>query len=131
MLNRVLERACRVARHDTLVVIISDFFGIDEQTERLTVQLGAHNDVLGLYPHDPSRRDPGNSKLVVSDGSREMEIDFTDKSIRQKMVNNYLLEQERIQYFLRKISAPLLMISNDEDCADQLRRHLGVKPRSH
>ena len=131
MFNRVLERACRLAHHDTLVVIISDFFGIDEQTERLTVQLGAHNDVLGLYPHDRTRWDPGNQKLVVSDGAREMELDFSDTTLREKMINNYLQEQERIHYFLRKISAPLLMISNDEDCADQLRRQLGVRPISH
>ncbi len=131
MLNRVLKRACQIAHHDALVVVISDFFGIDEQTERLTVQLGAHNDVLGLYPHDPSRRDPGSQKLVVGDGALEMEIDFTDKNIRRKMIENYHLEQEQIQYFLRKISAPLLMINNEEDCADQLRRMLGVRSQAH
>jgi len=131
MLNRVLERAGQVARHDALVVVISDFFGVDEQSEKSLVQLTAHNDVLGLYPHDPARRDPGSRKVVVGDGNLEMELDLANASARKKMLDDYDEEQRRITHFLRKLSAPLLMINNEEDVSEQLRKYLGVRPQPH
>jgi hypothetical protein len=129
MLNRVLERTGQIAHHDVLIVLISDFYGVDEQSEKLTAQLAVHNDVLALYPFDPMRENPGTGKLTVGDGTLEMEIDFGDASKRKRMLDDYREEQRRITYFLRKISAPLLMINNEGDVSDQLRKYLGVKPR--
>ena len=50
MLNRILDKALRVVTHDYLVVLISDFFGADEQSERLVTELASHNDVLAFLP---------------------------------------------------------------------------------
>ena len=60
MLNRALEKALQLAPHDVLIVMISDFFGVDEQTERLTARMAEHNDVLGLLVHDPIRLQPAH-----------------------------------------------------------------------
>lgn len=126
MLNRVLEKACRVATHDFLVVLISDFFGADEQSERLVTELAAHNDVLAFLPHDPLRLDPGRQRLTVSDGSHQMELDFSNHKVREKITVDFQAEQEQIHHFLQKLSAPLLMISNEGDVARQVKQHLGV-----
>ena len=131
MLNRVLERAARIAHHDVLIVLISDFYGVDERSEKLTAQLAVHNDVLALYPFDPTRQEPGSGKLTVGDGGLQMEIDLGDRALRERMVEDYRDEQQNIAYFLRKISAPLLMISNEGEVSDQLRRYLGVRLRLH
>lgn len=130
MLNQALESALQLISHDTLVVMISDFFGVDEQTERLTARMAEHNDVLALLVHDPIRLKPAVQNLTVSDGSRQMEIDFADKRVREKVSDDYGDEQERITHFLRKLAAPLLMISNEGDVVDQVRRLLGVPDRA-
>lgn len=130
MLNQALESALQLISHDTLVVMISDFFGVDEQTERLTARMAEHNDVLALLVHDPIRLKPAVQNLTVSDGSRQMEIDFADKRVREKISDDYGDEQERITHFLRKLAAPLLMISNEGDVVDQVRRLLGVPDRA-
>ena len=130
MLNQALESALQLISHDTLVVMISDFFGVDEQTERLTARMAEHNDVLALLVHDPIRLKPAVQNLTVSDGSRQMEIDFADKRVREKIAHDYGDEQERITHFLRKLAAPLLMISNEGDVVDQVRRLLGVPDRA-
>lgn len=130
MLNQALESALQLISHDTLVVMISDFFGVDEQTERLTARMAEHNDVLALLVHDPVRLKPAVQNLTVSDGSRQMEIDFADKRVREKISDDYGDEQERITHFLRKLAAPLLMISNEGDVVDQVRRLLGVPDRA-
>lgn len=126
MLNRALETALQLIAHDTLVVVISDFFGADEETERLTSRMSEHNDVLALLVHDPIRLQPPARALTVSDGSLQMEIDFADKRVREQIVDDYGNEQDRITHFLRKLAAPLLMISNEGDVVDQVRRLLGV-----
>ena len=131
MLNRVLERAARTAHHDVLIVLVSDFYGVDARSEKLTAQLAVHNDVLALYPFDPIRQEPGGAKMPVGDGSLQMEIDLGNRALRERMIEDYRDEQQKIAYFLRKISAPLLMISNEGEVSDQLRRYLGVRPRLH
>jgi uncharacterized protein (DUF58 family) len=70
MLNEALRKAVRLAPHDVLVVIISDFFGVDAETERLSASLAAHNDVLGLLVHDPLRLNPQGRSISVSDGKQ-------------------------------------------------------------
>ncbi len=126
MLNTILEKACRVATHDFLIVLISDFFGADERTTRLVTELATHNDVLAFLPYDPIRLTPGRQPITVSDGSTQMELDFSSAKVRDKITSDFQEEQEQMQHFLRKLSAPLLMISNQGDVARQVKRHLGV-----
>jgi uncharacterized protein (DUF58 family) len=126
MLNQALTRAAQMAPHDALVVVISDFFGVDEQTERLAARLAAHNDVLGLLVHDPVRLNPGSRDIGVSDGDAQIVLNLSDRKVRSAIADDYASEQERIAHFLRGLSAPLLLISNQGDVVDQVRRHLGV-----
>lgn len=128
MLNTALEKAMRLAKHDMLVVIVSDFFGVDEQTSKLTARISTHNDILGILVHDPMRLDPPTGRLRASDGENQLEIDLDDRKLRERLVEDYRDEQERIARFLRRLSAPLLMISNEGDVVSQVRRLLGVAP---
>ena len=130
MLNRALEKALQLVSHDGLIVMISDFFGVDEQTERLTARIAEHNDVLALLVHDPIRLQPAEERVTVSDGSLQMEIDFADKHVREKLAENYREEQEHITRFLNRLAAPLLMVSNQGDVVNQVRRLLGVPGRA-
>jgi uncharacterized protein (DUF58 family) len=130
MLNRALEKALQLVPHDALIVMISDYFGVDEQTERLTARMAEHNDVLALLVHDPIRLQPAEQKLTVSDGSLQVEIDFADKRVREKVAENYREEQLHIKHFLNKLAAPMLMVSNQGDVVDQVRRLLGVPGRA-
>jgi uncharacterized protein (DUF58 family) len=129
MLNRALEKALQLVPHDALVVMISDYYGVDERTEQLTAQMSEHNDVLALLVHDPIRLQPAEQRVTVSDGSLQMEINFADKRVREKLAENYYEEQQYITHFLNKLAAPLLMISNEGDVVNQVRRLLGVPGR--
>jgi len=129
MLNEALRKAVRLAPHDVLIVIISDFFGVDAQTERLAASLAAHNDVLGLLVHDPLRLNPQGHSISVSDGNLQMQMDLGNKKVREKLAEDYRLEQERITHFLKKMSAPLLLVSNEGDVIKQVKRLLGVPAR--
>ena len=129
-LNRALERARVLAPHDALVIMISDGLGVDDETQRSTAGLVAHNDVLALLVHDPSRLDPSGVRMTISDGSLQMDLDLTDPRSTKTMADDFRTEQEELTHFLRRLSAPLLMISNQGDVVDQVRRLLGVPGRS-
>ena len=129
MLNEALRKAVRLAAHDVLVVIVSDFFGVDAQTERLAASLAEHNDVLGLLVHDPLRLNPHGHSISVSDGKLQMQMDLANEKLREKLAEDYRLEQEQITHFLKKLSAPLLLVSNEGDVVKQIRRLLGVPGR--
>jgi uncharacterized protein (DUF58 family) len=129
-LNRALEKARVLAPHDALVILISDGLGVDDQTQRLTAGLVAHNDVLALLVHDPLRVEPAGVRMTVSDGSLQMDLDLADPSVGRKMEADFRTEQEDLTRFLRRLSAPLLMISNQGDVVQQVRRLLGVPGRA-
>lgn len=124
--NKALQRAQQIATHDVLVVIVSDMSGADAESERLITQLSEHNDVLALMTHDASRLDGISAPLHISDGKQQREVDFTDKSTRNHLSQDYSREQQRLEQHLRRLAAPMLMISNAEPTVPQLRRLLGV-----
>jgi uncharacterized protein (DUF58 family) len=128
-LNNALEKARVLAPHDVLVVIITDGMGTDSETERFTAGLVEHNDVLMLLVHDPVRLDPTGPRLTVSDGSLQMDLDLSDPKVSGAIADDYRNEQEEMTHFLRRLSAPLMMISNQGDVVQQVRRLLGVPGR--
>ena len=65
----------------------------------------------------------------MSDGKTQVEIDLNDSRLRDRLIADYRQEQEEISRSLRRLSAPLLMISNQGDPVDQVRRLLGVPGR--
>ena len=68
MLNQALEKVLRLAPHDVLVVFISDFFGVNDESERMTSLIARHNDILGVLVHDPIRLNPPARSVPVTDG---------------------------------------------------------------
>ncbi|MHC4949338.1 MAG: DUF58 domain-containing protein, partial [Planctomycetota bacterium] len=56
MLDVALGQAARLAPHDALVVVISDFAGGGDETRRLWTRIAAHNDTLAVQVSDPLER---------------------------------------------------------------------------
>jgi uncharacterized protein (DUF58 family) len=128
-LNNALRRAAQMAKHDVLVVIVSDMAGVNADSERLIAQIAEHNDVLTLMTHDHYRLNAINNALNVSDGIQQTEVDFTDKPTRTHLEADFKNEQRRLEKHLRRLAAPMLMISNGEDTVQQIRKYFGVPMR--
>jgi len=123
-LNEALRRAERLARHDYLVVVVSDFSGADDETRSLLLRMNARNDVLCALVHDPSATDlPPAESLVVSDG--ELQLELGGERARRKVSE---MASSRIAALLdwqRSIGVPMLPLSSGDETAPQLRRLLG------
>lgn len=132
-LNTVLEAACRRASHDYLVVLISDFDGADEQTQRLATRLAAHNDVLAILVYDPLGASlQGRPGMMAIDRGEYHKIEQGDAfatAFRQVLAS----QLDKWTEIFRALRVPLIPISAAEAPLDQLRdlfgAHLHRNPR--
>lgn len=126
LLNRALERASRTARHDHLVVIVSDLRGLDSESERLLKAIAQHNDLIVVLVRDPLESQlPQAGRLVFESGGLQLEVDTTRRSLRERFLRRF---EERLasgQGLLCRLEVPLLQIDPGEGVLDQLQRQLG------
>ncbi len=126
-LNRVLEAAQRRAKHDHLVVLISDLDGADGETKRLATQLAAHNDVLVILTYDPLGASlVGQPGMTATDRGSQWEIPSGSKFADdfRKIFEAKLSEWTDI---FRALKVPVMPISTAEPVADQLRDLFGER----
>jgi uncharacterized protein (DUF58 family) len=130
MLNEALCRAHRLAPHDCLVVVITDGDGGDEETQRLVTEIARHNDVLVAFVFDPLEGDlPQAGQLVVSDGTRQLEIDSESAALQAGFREGFNQRRANAKHFLLTREVPVLPLSTAEATVDQLARALGRRSR--
>ena len=130
-LNRVLRSVARIAHHDHLVLVFSDFDGIDETTHRRLRGIAAHNDVLLFLVHDPTgRRVEGAVRTVVGDGELQAELDLGSARIRDALSQHGSARLDAIYQWQTEINLSVLPLSAGEATLDQMRRLMGqLAPR--
>jgi uncharacterized protein (DUF58 family) len=125
-LNAALEAVARVAEHDHLLIVISDFDGNDERTRNLLMGLTLHNDVIAMLIYDPFLFDlPTAGELVVSDGELQVELPFGTGHVRKRLAQAADARLKEVLDWRGAIGVPVLPISTAEPVADQLRKLLG------
>ena len=132
-LNAALERASRLARHDHLVIVISDFDGHDAATRDLMLSMCARNDLLTMLVYDPFLLElPDSGQLVVSDGELQVELGFGHAATRKGIAEFVDAQSRDLLAWHRAIGVPLLPLSAAEETPQQLRRLLGqALPQGH
>lgn len=131
MLNRVLEGALRLAKHDFLVTVISDFDGVDDDTRGLVLRLSQHNDVLLLLVHDPSATTlPERGRIVVSDGDLQVEVDLGASKEHKALLAFSNARLQRVLAWQRELGVPVLPIHTGADVPEQIRHLLGHTHRT-
>jgi uncharacterized protein (DUF58 family) len=130
MLNRVLENTSRLAGHDYLIVVISDFEGADDETRNLMLRLSQHNDLMGVVVHDPSATDlPPTEDLVITDGELQIELNMGQQKVRHKVAEISKSRISRVLAWQQEIQVPMLPITTEGGVAEQVRHLLGYAPR--
>lgn len=126
-LNAVLESVARLAHHDHLVVVLSDFDGIDESTEKRLAGIAAHNDlILGLV-HDPSARGLSRQpKAILGDGVMQAEVNFSDPAVIESVRALSSSRLDRILEWQTRINLSILPLSSGEQTLEQVRRLMGA-----
>jgi len=130
-LNTVLSSVARIAHHDHVVMVFSDFDGIDEMTQRHLSGIAMHNDVILFLVYDPmAERLESGERAVIGDGHMQAEIDLGSKSIRDAVSDFTRQRLEKIHRWQTEINLSVLPLSAGEETLPQIRRLMGgLSPR--
>lgn len=125
-LDNALDAAAQVARHDHLIIVVSDFDGHTPRTRDLLMQLAMQNDVLAVLVYDPFLLNlPRSGEIVVSDGELQVELGFGQGKVRRNLSEFADARAREILGWQREIGVPVLPLSAAEETAPQIRRLLG------
>ncbi len=130
-LNKPLRAASRIARHDHLVIIISDFYEIDDETLQHTTNMARGNDVCLMLVHDPWSTDmPKDLSIVASDGQLQVTLDTTTEQSWKRLSEAARSRIENVIDWQRSVGVPVFPITSGEPTIPQLHRLLGATPAS-
>ncbi|UCF38216.1 MAG: DUF58 domain-containing protein [Acidobacteriota bacterium] len=125
-LTRALEQVRRLAKHDHLIAIMSDFAGADDESARLILQMVQHNDLFAAVVHDPMAMELGSrGRLVVSEGELQVEVDLGDRKEREPLLEFTRARLQDVVKYLKKLAIPVLPVHTGEDVVEQVRQMLG------
>jgi uncharacterized protein (DUF58 family) len=125
-LNRVLQAVGRMATHDHLIVVFSDFDGIDEETHRLLSRIARHNDLILTLVHDPiAEALPRGGRLVMSDGALQIDVDLGRSSTHKALADFSSGRLRRIRDWQQELGVAVLPLSAGEETVGQVRRLMG------
>lgn len=126
-LNHSLEAALRIAKHDHLVVLVSDLDGADEETKRLATRLASHNDVLVVATYDPlgaSLR--GHPGMKATDRGDTWEIP-SGAAFATSFQEAFVQRLDEWTEIFRALQVPVMPISTAEPIAEQLQTLFGQR----
>jgi uncharacterized protein (DUF58 family) len=124
-LNDALAAALRRAKHDHLVVVISDLAGADDDTQRLATRIAAHNDMLVAGIYDPLgatlRTRPG---MFAAVGGKTVALPHSP-DFPAAFARTFADVLDRWTEIFRALQVPVLPITTAAPAADQLRDLFG------
>ncbi len=83
-LSASLERVRHAVRPGSLILIISDFFNLDEECHRHLSRLRQHNDVIGCQIMDPAEAFLPAGRFPISDGEHSAMLDTHQQQSRRQ-----------------------------------------------
>ena len=125
-LSTALERVRHTVRPGSLVIIISDFFGLDEHCNRHLSRLRQHSDVIGCQVLDAAEHKLPPGRYPITDGEQATVLDTGHGSSRKRyetMGSRHLNEPRQL---FQKHNCGWLVLNSDDDPVDVLGRELRI-----
>jgi len=118
-----LLRARHVARPGSLLVVISDFYDLDEEAAGHLSRMRQHNDMLACWIHDRLEIEPPPpGRYGVSDGWQTATLDTVSRRARARYAASFGARFDALRATLGRLAIPLLPIVTGDDVAETLRR---------
>ncbi len=128
-LTRVLRAVARIAPRNHLIIVLSDFDGIDADTAPVVSALARRNDLVLVPVTDPIAGDlPEGLRLVVSDGQMQAEIDTDNTHVRQHLSDLVSGRLAEVLDWQRRFAVPVLPLDAGAETLPQIRRLMGQGP---
>ena len=125
-LSSALERVRHAVRPGSLVLVISDFFGLDEDCNRHLSRLRQHNDVIGCQVMDPAELDLPAGRYPISDGRHNTLLDLGRESARQRFEDMSQAHSAGPKNMFQRHQCGWLVMKTNDDPVEVLGRELRV-----
>jgi uncharacterized protein (DUF58 family) len=125
-LSSALERVRHAVRPGSLVLVISDFFSMDEDCNRHLSRLRQHNDVIGCQVVDPAERSLPAGRYPISDGLHNSMLDMASEQASSRfedMSKHHSLDPKRM---FQRHQCGWVVMQTDDDPVDVLGRELRI-----
>jgi uncharacterized protein (DUF58 family) len=111
-LAEALRNVRRVAKHGSTIFLISDFQSLNEQARIHIRQLARHNDIVGIFVHDPLERSlPRPDLYTITNGETRARINTADKGYRKQYESSFDYYVAGLKAEFARIKSPLLELS--------------------
>lgn len=127
-LGAALVRLRRVARPGSLVVLIGDFYGLDDACDRQLEWLRQHNDVVALQIVDPLEvAPPQAARYGVFAAGQSSVLDLRPAATRRAYEEYFSAHHAQVAAVMRRHAIGLLRLSTDADTVAALRQHFPAR----
>jgi len=123
-LSGSLERIRHIVRPGSLLLIISDFFNLDEQCQRHLSRLRQHNDVIGCQVVDPAEQDLPPGRFPITDGATSSMLDTYQQLARRRFASMSRQHAEAPKRMFQRHQCGWLVLKTTDDPVDVLGRDL-------
>ena len=123
-LSASLERVRHAVRPGSLILIISDFFNLDEQCHRHLSRLRQHNDVIGCQIMDPAEKDLPAGRFPISDGEHSAMLDTHQQKSRSRFDLMSVQHGEIPRRMFQRHKCGWMVLNTTDDPVDVLGREL-------
>jgi uncharacterized protein (DUF58 family) len=125
-LSGALERVRHAVRPGSLIIVISDFFGLDADCERHLSRLRQHNDVIGCQVLDPAEHDLPEGRYPITDGVDSAIMDLGRRGARHRYEAMRLRHLNEPRRLFQKHQCGWVQLSTEDDPVDVLGHELRV-----
>ncbi len=123
-LSTSLQRVRHAVRPGSLVLIISDFFNLDEDCHRHLSRLRQHNDVIGCQVMDPAELHLPVGRFPISDGDHSAMLDTHQQKSRHQFEQMSEDHGEIPRRMFQRHKCGWMVLKTTDDPVDVLGREL-------
>jgi len=124
-LNDALLRLRRLVRPGSLVILISDFYGLDEDSLAHLSFLRRHSELLAVRVLDPLERfAPPAGRYAVTDGHDRSQLDAASGKERALYGELLLAHHAAVESILQRGRVPLLGLATDDPVGESIASQL-------
>ena len=127
-LNAALSRVRRISRPGSLIVLLSDYYGIDEDSGNHLLRMRQHCDVVAIQIVDPlEEAPPPAGRYAVTAGGRQGILDTRSTAASKAYQDYFSHHHQVVATMMGRHAIPLLRLSTAADVVAVLQNHFAAR----
>ncbi|HEY4323449.1 MAG TPA: DUF58 domain-containing protein [Mucilaginibacter sp.] len=127
LLNTMLQKTVAGVTHDYVIIVISDFSAINEETRKYLRNMSQHNDVILAHIYDRMDQSLPDGKIILSDGKHQINWRNNKHSWGQKYTSSFTDIQHKLTEEFNRYRIPIVFFNTEEAVDDQILHAMGKR----